>query len=156
MASNKYLKLTDKEIGLYTQHMYDYSGISQDLFFEIFYNKYDWGLFDFNLEDDKDDNANGIPKSSQIICNVDTSYKNIDTITWILNMEEQSILLEEMKGQDISEERQKEYIKSFPYISAIVIVFKPDYYDQINTKGEYYSYEKYGFYPYKGEILEKF
>ena len=150
MASNKYGKLKNKDINLYTQHMYDYSGISQDIYNEIFHNNYDWGLFDFNLESKYDDKSTGLPKSPQINFHIDNSYKTIDTITWKLSRVEQCLLLEKMKEQHISEERQKNYVRNFPYISAIVIVFKPNYYEQINKKGEYYSYEKYGFYPFEG------
>ena len=135
MYKKTYLDLTSKEIAEYTQSMYNYSSISYELFNSIFAKKYDWNLFG-NLYQNCINESNQTPEGNCVKEFYDHSYKTLNNISWIMSKSEQKDLLKNMKVQKISEERIQQYVKGFPYISAILVYVG--------------STKLYGFYPYNG------
>lgn len=150
----QYRKLTEAEMSLYYQEMYDYSAVSFGLFHDIFKCNYDWGLFGYDYDMPIDHLSNGIPESPQVENFTDHTNKGFSYITWILSKKEQEKLIEKMKSQNIQKERKEQYINGFPYISAIVIIYR-GFYDPDSKSGNS-AYEKFGFYPYSGKLLERF
>ena len=134
MNSKTYKKLTDEELEIYKEAMYNYSSLTQDLFCSLFEKNYDWTLFG----DPYQDYENGIAPEGELINeNYDNTHTKLNTMTWILNKLEQKNLLDRMNQKKFSKERIKEYSNGFPYISAIVIYVG------------YPTTEMFGFYPYK-------
>ena len=85
--------LSEKEMGAYTQSMYDYARLSTSLFEKIFRPKFDWDIYGA-MHEDMDDLLNGTPRGECVEMRNDHSYTTLDTCTWCLgkqNKKKQSI-----------------------------------------------------------------